>query len=66
MQEWEQIDQKLSRSLVLNAVRIYHEATGCGVAQAKAIETRFRERSPDLWDSYGNISEDAGGRQGER
>ena len=45
MQEWQQIDQKLSRSLVLNAVRIYHEATGCGVSQAKeAIETRFRER----------------------
>lgn len=57
-QQWKEIDQHLSRSLVLNAVRIYLEATGCGVAQAKeAIGTRFRERYPELWSSYRDVPE---------
>ena len=57
-QEWEQIDQQLSRSLVLNAVRIYVEATGCGIAQAKdAIGARLRERYPQLWRNYRNTPE---------
>ena len=57
-QQWEEIDRQLSQSCVLAAVRIYHEITGCGLAQAKeAVGTRFRERYPQGWTIYHDVPE---------
>ena len=58
IQQWEEIDRHLSRSLVLSAVRIYREATACGIAESKeAIGTRFRARYPVLWASYRDVAD---------
>ncbi len=59
-QKWKEIDRQLSQSHVLNAVRIYRQATGCGIAQAKeAVGTRFRERYPERWASYHDVLEES-------
>ncbi len=54
-----QIDELLSQSKVLVAVSLLGNATGCGIADAKcAIGTRFRERFPDQFASYRNLSDE--------
>jgi len=55
----DQIDEHLSRSKAIAAVALLREATGCSIAEAKeAIGTRFRERFPDQFSSYRNLSDE--------
>ncbi|MHB1038661.1 MAG: hypothetical protein ACYC35_30170 [Pirellulales bacterium] len=52
-QQWERIDRHLAAKEVLRAVLLYREATGCGIAVAKAaIGVRFREHHRELWAGY--------------
>jgi hypothetical protein len=58
-QQWMEVDEQLSKGLVLNASRIYREATGFGIARAKqVIGTRFRKNYPELWANYKNVADD--------
>ncbi len=52
-QQWDRIDQHLSRRELLVAVRLYWEVAECSLADAKAaVGIRFRERYPELWSNH--------------
>ena len=54
-----QLDGLLSRSQVIVAVTLLRNATGCSIADAKlAVGTRFRERFPDQFSTYTDLSDE--------
>ena len=58
-EQWHTLDELLAKSQVFAAVAAYRALTMATIPAAKdAIGTRFRNRFPDLWSSYRNLSDD--------